>query len=173
VFFQSDAVVSIWMVANSEGSVKRSTATQAIKLKSKKACPAQTVTRKSLAFNAPERSQPRAVRPAAELEASRHAVTGLIAKNKVSLPVASSVPAHGRDETFFNWCLSRASSPAEHKRPLALPGNSGSLPLNSENECAPMTTCSVNVSVLTIDTNELVRANHGTRGAKENERWNR
>lgn len=59
-----------------------------------------------LAFNAPERSQPRAVMPAAESEASRHAITGLLAKDKVSLPVASSVPSHGRDERFFNWNVS-------------------------------------------------------------------
>jgi hypothetical protein len=38
--------------------------------------------------------------PAAESEASRHAITGLLAKGKVSLPVASPVPPHGRDETF-------------------------------------------------------------------------
>ena len=49
--------------------------------------------------NSPDRSQPRAVMPAAESKASRHAVAGLLAKDKVSLPVASSVPSHGRDET--------------------------------------------------------------------------
>jgi hypothetical protein len=40
--------------------------------------------------------------PAAESEASRHAIAGLLAKGKVSLPVAASVPAHGRDEMLFN-----------------------------------------------------------------------
>jgi hypothetical protein len=35
-----------------------------------------------LAFNAPERSQPRAVRPAAKAKASRPAVTRLLAKAK-------------------------------------------------------------------------------------------
>jgi hypothetical protein len=36
---------------------------------------------------------------AAESEASRHAIAGLLAKGKISLPVASPVPARGRDET--------------------------------------------------------------------------
>ena len=38
---------------------------------------------------------------AAESEASRHAITGLLAKGKVSLPVASSVPSLGRDELLL------------------------------------------------------------------------
>jgi len=46
--------------------------------------------------------------PAAKGKASRPAVTRLLAKDKVSLPVASSVPSHGRDETFFNWNVSPA-----------------------------------------------------------------
>jgi len=59
-----------------------------------------------------ERSQPRAVRPAAKAKASRPAVTGLLAQDKVSLPVASPVPA-------------------EIKRPLTLPGNISSLSLKT------------------------------------------
>ncbi len=47
-------------------------------------------------------------------------------KDKVSLPVASSVPLSRRDETKKSECLSRPScrppSPAEIKRPLTLPG---------------------------------------------------
>ena len=35
-------------------------------------------------------------------------VAGLLAQGKVSLPVASSVPSHGRDEMFFNWNVSPA-----------------------------------------------------------------
>ena len=88
-----------------------------------------------LAFNAPERSPPRAVRPAAESKASRPAITGLLAKGKISLPVASSVPPHGRDETIKFECPSRApcrsSSPAENQRPLTLPGNISSLSLKT------------------------------------------
>jgi hypothetical protein len=49
---------------------------------------------------------PRAVRPAAESRASRPAVTGLLATDNISLPVASPVPSRGRDERFFNWNVS-------------------------------------------------------------------
>ena len=37
--------------------------------------------------------------PAAKLKASRHAVAGLLAKGKISLPVASFVTLSGRDGT--------------------------------------------------------------------------
>jgi hypothetical protein len=40
--------------------------------------------------------------PAAKGKASRHAVAGLLAKDKISLPVASSTPSRMRDETHFN-----------------------------------------------------------------------
>ena len=44
---------------------------------------------------------------AAEAKASRHAVTPqLHPQGKMSLPVVSPVPPHGRDETFFNWNVS-------------------------------------------------------------------
>jgi hypothetical protein len=44
-----------------------------------------------------------------EEKASRPAVTPqLRPQDKVSLPVASSGPPHGRDETFFNWNVSPA-----------------------------------------------------------------
>ncbi len=68
-------------------------------------------------------------------KASRPAVTGLLAKDNVSLPVASPVPLSRRDETKKAECLSRPScrppSPAEIKRPLTLPGKISSLSLKT------------------------------------------
>lgn len=47
--------------------------------------------------------------PAANTKASRPAATPqLRPQGKVSLPVASPVPSHGRDETLFNWNVSPA-----------------------------------------------------------------
>jgi hypothetical protein len=53
---------------------------------------------------------------AAESEASRHAITGLLAKGKVSLPVASSAPSRVRDETHFNWSVPSASRAVRRHR---------------------------------------------------------
>ena len=74
-------------------------------------------------------------------KASRPAVTGLLAKDNVSLPVASPVPLSRRDETKKAECLSRPScrppSPAEIKRPLTLPGKISSLSLKTpDGTCA-------------------------------------
>ena len=62
--------------------------------------------------------------PAAKRKASRHAVAGLLAKGKVSLPVASSAPSRVRDGMLFNFeCPApvpcRLSSPAEQTSPKA------------------------------------------------------
>ena len=50
--------------------------------------------------------------------------------------MASSVPPHGRDELLSNFecparASCRASSPAENKRPLTLPGKISSLSLKT------------------------------------------
>jgi len=51
--------------------------------------------------------------PAAKAKASRHAVTGLLAPEKVSLPVASFVALAGRDETLSNLNV----APGHHAEP--------------------------------------------------------
>jgi len=73
---------------------------------------------------------------AAKAKASRPAVTGLLAQDNVSLPVASSVPARGRDETLFNWNVSPVRRAGRRhrqnkSRPLTLPGKISSLPLKT------------------------------------------
>jgi len=66
------------------------------------------VSKESLVLQLPPALE-RAVRPAAKAKASRPAATPqLRPQDKVSLPVASSVPPHGRDETIFNWNVSPA-----------------------------------------------------------------
>ena len=70
----------------------------------------------------PERSQPRAVRPAARTKASRPAVAGLLAKGKVSLPVASPVPSHSRDELLFSWSVPPARLLPVRKHPAVVTG---------------------------------------------------
>jgi hypothetical protein len=79
-------------------------------------------------------------------KASRPAVTGLLAKDKVSLPVASFVTLSGRDGTNQFECLSRSSrrpsSPAEQAT-TADAAKIGSLPLKENYECAQVRTCFV------------------------------
>jgi len=81
--------------------------------------------------------------PAAESKASRPAITGLLAKGKVSLPVASPVPSHGRDETFFNWNVSPVRRAGRRHRQ------------NNDDRWR----CPDNISSLSLKTPERMRAN--------------
>lgn len=71
-----------------------------------------------------------------EIEGQPSCRRGLLAPEKLSLPVASFVALSGRDETLSNSNVSpghhaEPPSPAESKRPVTLAGNSGSLPLKT------------------------------------------